>query len=139
MNFIAQLLLAVIKGGGGIFCIYLFVMLFLRACVGVLSADEPPSIHVEAQGVYEVWGIKGRPFIKDYSPTPLLPFDRGADAIVGAIEAQANEARAIESGAAYVDCLQRQRFYQYVIERFEAKNDAVTVAKFRALKEECHL
>ena len=139
MNFVAQLLWAILKGGGGTFCVYLVMMVFLRGCVGLLGADEPPSIRTERQGVYEVWGIKGRPFYGSYPPTPLLPIDISTDSIVAAIEAQAAEDRALESGSLYVDCQQRQKFYRYVIARFEAKNDEETVAKFKALEEECHL
>jgi len=131
-----ELIKAALTGGGGVFAGYIVVMMLLRGCVGIIDASEP----LEAQGVYEVWGIRGRPFIdtKVYDrPTPLYPFYPEQEIVI-VIEDP-------PSTGNYVQCNEDQRLYQYIIKHLDARIDTPpgfwdsTILMYKDLLQECHL
>jgi len=131
-----QLFLLMIKGVVGTFIVLMAMMFMLRGCVAVVGANEteypPPQ-----RGTYEVFGVYGKPFIKDRVPGPEFYFIEQAPEIIIIDTAEARE-----SGKNYVDCLHDQKFYAYVIQRYE-KEDPVfwahTIELYKSAIEDCHL
>lgn len=117
--------------------VYAFFVLFMRGCMTIAGAAETEPI--ERVGVYEVWGVEGKPILGERPHAPIPFRDNGAEQIVDAIEASDAKREAIESGMAYDECQRRQRFYAFVADKFRAKGDQETTKMYEDLKRECHL
>ncbi len=133
-----ELLRAMLKGAGAVIGVYFILLLLLRGCVAIVDAHEP----VEAQGVYEVFGVRGRPFIEEgiYDRDPLYPYlymqDR--ESVIEVIDSG-------QGASNYISCNADQKFYRYVIQRLRLRADTPpgfwdnTIKKYTAVLKECHL
>jgi len=119
-----EMMKAAFAGGAITFGTYFTFMLLMRGCVAVVDAHEPSEVlgkeGVQGVGVYEVYGSRGKaiidPRIYDHLYSSVQP-----QVIV--VEQEVRDTLTAGDASGYVACNREQRFYAYVIKRFEERTD----------------